>query len=608
MIISILILLFSFLSKKIFFTILFITIILLKIHKKKIIPFLVVLLLINHPCIHKYPTLKEAYIIDIKANYVIGLSKWQKVVIYTNEDLNYDSVITYSGDYDLIATNSHFFSMDSGNNFHSQNIHYQINAKDVNVKKQYFSLRSFLYKHRNVYIKKFIFNINDNDSLINGFINSGFSFIGFIYLIRLILKPFIKEKTFEKIDLMIIIFFAIFYHLNFITFRLLITKIIKYQISDPKKELLILIISSLIFYPGINYSLKFLIPIGLRFISCLKYEKSINYLYLIFLQGIMFNNINILMLVGYRYFVYILGFGFIFSLLSIFFDLDLIFIFFNQLFSFLNSFKIYGNPIGIISLILILMCYKKPKKLLIIYLMLLLTHSLHPFASVNYLNVNQGDAILIKDTFNQHIYLIDTGKKSSYQYLSNYLHALCIDKIDILFISHYDEDHCGNIDNLKKDFNIDRIIDYHFVQLEDSYPFYDLNTLISIDKNQNSLVILTRINDKDYLFMGDADINVEQELINKYDDLDIDYLKLGHHGSITSSSVHFLQITKPILSIISSGINSYNHPSPIVIKRLNNNKLWYLNTKDDGDIMVINNLFFDIILTSNKKIGIIPKR
>ena len=177
-----------------------------------------------------------------------------------------------------------------------------------------------------------------------------------------------------------------------------------------------------------------------------------------------------------------------------------------------------------------------------------------------------------------------------------------------MFITHYDEDHCGNIDDLKKDFSIDRIIDYHFNTLIDHYSFYDLNNIISIDKNQSSLVILTNINDQDHLLMGDADVYVEKQIISEYDDLDIDYLKLGHHGSITSSSIEFLNVTKPKLSIISSGINSYNHPSPIIIKRLNNNKLAYLNTKEDGDIMIINNLFFDIILTSNKKIGIIPKR
>ena len=351
-----------------------------------------------------------------------------------------------------------------------------------------------------------------------------------------------------------------------------------------------------------------MIPVGLGLIRIFKYDKSYNYLYLLFLQGALFNSINILMLFCYRYFVYILGLCFVLSFFSLFFNLDGIYIFLNEIFVMINSFKLYGNPIGLLSILITIILYHRPKLLIGLYLILLLSKSLHPFASVNYINVNQGDAILIKDIFNQHVYLIDTGKKSSYIYLKNYLHALQIDKIDILFITHYDEDHCGNIDDLKKDFSIDRIIDYHFNTLIDHYSFYDLNNIISLDKNQSSLVILTNINDQDHLLMGDADVYVEKQIISEYDDLDIDYLKLGHHGSITSSSIEFLNVTKPKLSIISSGINSYNHPSPIIIKRLNNNKLAYLNTKEDGDIMIINNLFFDIILTSNKKIGIIPKR
>ena len=608
MIITILILLYSYLASKLFFVGIFVIFVLLKFNKKKILPLLLILLLVSHPCFHHYPDVNEAYIIDIKPGYAIGICQFQKVIIYHDTDLNYDSVISFSNDYDLIPSNSHFFSFDSGSNYHRQNIHYQINAKNIVVKKQYFSLRSLLYKYSNSYIKKFVFNINDDNNILDGFVNSGVSFIGFIYLVRVILKPYIKDEIYLKIELFIIIFFALFYHFNYVTFRLLFSRLIKLRVKDEKVSLSFLIIASLILYPGVNYSLKFLIPVGLGLIRIFKYDKSYNYLYLLFLQGALFNSINILMLFCYRYFVYILGLCFVLSFFSLFFNLDGIYIFLNEIFVMINSFKLYGNPIGLLSILITIILYHRPKLLIGIYLILLLSKSLHPFASVNYINVNQGDAILIKDIFNQHVYLIDTGKKSSYIYLKNYLHALQIDKIDILFITHYDEDHCGNIDDLKKDFSIDRIIDYHFNTLIDHYSFYDLNNIISLDKNQSSLVILTNINDQDHLLMGDADVYVEKQIISEYDDLDIDYLKLGHHGSITSSSIEFLNVTKPKLSIISSGINSYNHPSPIIIKRLNNNKLAYLNTKEDGDIMIINNLFFDIILTSNKKIGIIPKR
>ena len=197
MIITILILLYSYLASKLFFVGIFVIFVLLKFNKKKILPLLVILLLVSHPCFHHYPDVNEAYIIDIKPGYAIGICQFQKVIIYHDTDLNYDSVISFSNDYDLIPSNSHFFSFDSGSNYHRQNIHYQINAKNIVVKKQYFSLRSLLYKYSNSYIKKFVFNINDDNNILDGFVNSGFSFIGFIYLVRVILKPYIKDEIYR---------------------------------------------------------------------------------------------------------------------------------------------------------------------------------------------------------------------------------------------------------------------------------------------------------------------------------------------------------------------------------------------------------------------------
>ena len=108
---------------------------------------------------------------------------------------------------------------------------------------------------------------------------------------------------------------------------LVMSSLIKLRVKDEKVSLSFLIIASLILYPGVNYSLKFLIPVGLGLIRIFKYDKSYNYLYLLFLQGALFNSINILMLFCYRYFVYILGLCFVLSFFSLFFNIDGIYIF-----------------------------------------------------------------------------------------------------------------------------------------------------------------------------------------------------------------------------------------------------------------------------------------
>ena len=84
--------------------------------------------------------------------------------------------------------------------------------------------------------------------------------------------------------------------------------------------------------------------------------------------------------------------------------------------------------------------------------------------------------------------------------------------------------------------------------------------------------------------MGDAGIEVEEDLIKKYNLQDIDVLKVGHHGSKTSSSIEFINEINPKYSIISVGKNNrYGHPNKEVLENLNNSKIY--RTDEDGSIM-----------------------
>ena len=86
------------------------------------------------------------------------------------------------------------------------------------------------------------------------------------------------------------------------------------------------------------------------------------------------------------------------------------------------------------------------------------------------------------------------------------------------------------------------------------------------------------------MFMGDASIVVEQDLLSKYNLKDIDFLKIGHHGSKTSSSKEFIEEINPNYSIISVGKNnSYGHPNKEVLENLKDSKIY--RTDQDGSIM-----------------------
>ena len=118
----------------------------------------------------------------------------------------------------------------------------------------------------------------------------------------------------------------------------------------------------------------------------------------------------------------------------------------------------------------------------------------------------------------------------------------------------------------------------------DNNKLYFLQTKEYDNENDNSNVIYTEIDGYKFMFMGDASITTEKEILKKYNLPDIDVLKVGHHGSKTSSSSEFIDKINPKYSIISVGKNNrYGHPNEEVLNNLDNSKIY--RTDQDGSIM-----------------------
>ena len=121
-----------------------------------------------------------------------------------------------------------------------------------------------------------------------------------------------------------------------------------------------------------------------------------------------------------------------------------------------------------------------------------------------------------------------------------------------------------------------------------NYTFYFLNTA-NRDENEDSLIIYTKLNNYKFLFMGDASVSNEEYLLNTYNLNNIDFLKVGHHGSNTSSSKKFIDAIKPKNSLISVGKNNfYGHPSKEILNNLKNSNIYRTDINGGIEIVLYN--------------------
>ena len=238
---------------------------------------------------------------------------------------------------------------------------------------------------------------------------------------------------------------------------------------------------------------------------------------------------------------------------------------------------------------------------------------------ITYIDVGQGDSIFIKFPNDKSNILIDTGGKVTYGNLKNnysvgknivdYLKSMGIRKLDYLIITHGDFDHMGDSLYLIDKFKVENVIfncgEFNALEKElikklnkrkvnycscikelniGKYKLDFLNTKVYDNENDNSNVIYTELNGYKFMFMGDAGIEKEKDILDKYNLANIDVLKVGHHGSKTSSSKGFIDEIDPKYGVISVGKNNrYGHPNKEVLNNLDNSKIY--RTDQDGSIM-----------------------
>lgn len=253
--------------------------------------------------------------------------------------------------------------------------------------------------------------------------------------------------------------------------------------------------------------------------------------------------------------------------------------------------------------------------------------------SIYYLDVGQGDCTIIKS--NESVMMIDTSTKNHTLDIQEALMSLSIDKIDYLVITHQHDDHMGSAKDIIDKYEVKNIIMPKLSEINMVTTTSYENLLKSIankkinaipatvgesfwlgdatiqilspskqdeDLNNMSIVLKVVYGETKFIFQGDAEKTVENQLLNSDFDLDADIIKLGHHGSNTSSTDKYLKAVNPRYAIISCGAdNSYGHPHDEVVERLKKNNISFYVTAQTGDITVISDGKNIDIQTQNKE-------
>jgi len=237
---------------------------------------------------------------------------------------------------------------------------------------------------------------------------------------------------------------------------------------------------------------------------------------------------------------------------------------------------------------------------------------------VHYIDVGQADCELM--TCGDDVVMIDAGETDSYNTIDSYLKLNNVSYIDYLILTHAHADHIGSADDIINNYEVKNVIMTRLT--EENTPTSDvyaklLDALSNSDAkvyaakagdvyslqnfsfeilgpvkdykelNNTSVVLKATFGNVKFLFEGDAEAKSEKDILAAGYDVSADVIKLGHHGSRTSSDLDYLRAVNPQAAIISCGENNtYKHPHPETIAKLDSLSIPYYRTDVRGNIVV----------------------
>lgn len=236
--------------------------------------------------------------------------------------------------------------------------------------------------------------------------------------------------------------------------------------------------------------------------------------------------------------------------------------------------------------------------------------------SVIFLDVGQGDSTYIKTAAGDDI-LIDGGKNEAGSVVVDDLRQLGVDDLEIMIATHPDSDHIGGLDTVLQRMKVETVYapkvshttdtfkDFLLAVKKEGLTIKEAKAGITLplkgvnakfvgpvkdygeDLNDWSAVLRLAYGSNSFLFTGDAEKKSEKDMIASKTYLKADVLKVGHHGSVSSTSPAFLKAVSPKYAVISVGKNSYGHPAATILNRLAGAKVTTFRTDTNGTVTVV---------------------
>ena len=563
------------------------------------------------------PEVSSGTVREIGSGYVIVQNGEYRFLLYTEEELPLDSEIRFDPHFTPVTSPSGFFRFRFDQWCQSSGIFYSSEAGKITIEKDHFSIRRMIQdriRQADEPVRELLsanlLNIRTAEG--NSLYEGGFSFSGIFLLLDSVLKYILERKNRKTVMTLISFLFGIVFRFPALVLLYFISSVLSFSSFSRVQKTCFSLLLVMMIRPGCLYTVSFLFPAVLKLSSLYK-DKALTFTSVMMIQSIFYCEMKPLQFFLYGAMKMISGILWLLSLIQLILIRCTFLSGITPLYALLrltDSVSLPGSAMGI-GLIFFLgsasLFRKDHRKTAVLLLVFQLTGLFHPFAEVTFINVGQGDSILIRMPLNTSNILIDTGKPTQEDVLRTFLKAKGIHRIQTLIITHTDDDHSGNQEMIINEYHPETVITGHSEEPLASDPvIYDLNQIHDEDENRSSVIQYFSLNGITYLLMADADEQTERSIIREFPSLQCDILKLSHHGSKSGSSDAFLDTVKPGLGIISSGSYSlYHHPSPEVLQRLLKRHIPWLDTKEEGDISVICFPGFSLLLTSEGKISVL---